>query len=303
MEKSDILNLVFLCLINISFMVAGIFLNSVVIISLWKLRRLRKQLGYFMILVLSSFDLAVVSITHPLSIASTIYYSLQDVNEMLEHARAAVFLILCGLSTYTLFILNVERFLALTCPYFHQRSVTKPKLVCFQALMTILIIGVSPLLYFNTQTVIAVNIIIAIYMSLLLFLFVCANCKMLSIAKSKRGNESVAPSFATSVNNNRKTRVKNLKSISTCYLAVGCFLVCSCPYIMFSVLRFTSGAPPLDREVRLFNIWTCTFVSINSTLNCLIFFWRNSILRREGMKIVNAFRSHIINQVVIMIYL
>jgi hypothetical protein len=23
-------------------------------------------------------------------------------------------------------------------------------------------------------------------------------------------------------------------------------------------------------------------------LNCVIFFWRNSILRREGMKIINA---------------
>ena len=193
-----------------------------------------------------------------------------------------------------LLTLNVERFLALTFPYFHQRSVTKIKLVCFQAFTTILIVGVSSLISVNTETDIAVNVIIAIYMSLLLFLFVYANCKMYTIAKSKRGDERVAPSFATSVNNNWKTRAINLKSISTCSLAIGCFFVCFCPYIIFSVYRFT-GAAQFARQVLLYNIWTSTFVSINSTLNCVIFFWRNSILRREGMKIMNAFRAHDIN--------
>jgi hypothetical protein len=67
MQKSDIFSVVFLCIINIIFMVAGIFLNSVVIISLWKTSQLRKKdlVCYFMILVLSCFDLAVVTITHP----------------------------------------------------------------------------------------------------------------------------------------------------------------------------------------------------------------------------------------------
>ena len=277
-------------------MVAGIFLNSVVIISLWRSRQLRKQVCYFMILVLSCFDLAVVSITHPFLIASIIYYSLQEVNEMLEDARVTISFILCGLSLSTLFMLNVERFLAITCPYFHQRSVTKTNLVCFQAFLTILVVGVSSSASINTQTIIAVNIISVLYMSLLLFLFVYANCKMYTIAKSKRRDKRVAPSCATSMNNNRKTRVKNLKSIATCSLAVGCFFViCSCPYIIYSVLRFTSEVPPYERQVLLFNIWSNTFVSINSTLNCVMFFWRNSILRREGMKIINAFLTHIIN--------
>ena len=256
------------------------------IISLWRSRQLRKKLCYFMILVLSCFDLAVVSITHPFLFASTVCYSVQDGNEMLENARVTLSLILCGLSLSGIFMLNIERFLAITCPYFHPRSVTKIKLVCFQALMNILIVGVSSLMYFNTQAVIAVNIIIAICMSLLLFLFVFANCKMFTIAKSKRSDERVAPSFATSVNNNGKTRAINLKSISTCSLAVGCFFVCSCPRIIYSALRFTSGTPPYDRQVWLFDIWSSTFLSINSALNCLIFFWRNSILRREGMKIL-----------------
>jgi hypothetical protein len=46
-----------------------------------------------------------------------------------------------------------------------------------------------------------------------------------------------------------------------------------------------SNKPFHDRQVLLFNIWSVTFLCMNSTFNCLIFFWRNSILRREGMKI------------------
>ena len=119
MEKGDIVNVVFLCIINILFMLAGIFLNSVVIISLWRSRQLGKQLCYFMILVLSCFDLAAVSINHPFLVASTICYSFDDDNEMREDASVTLSLILSGLSLSGLFMLNVERFLAITCPFFH----------------------------------------------------------------------------------------------------------------------------------------------------------------------------------------
>ena len=86
------LNVVLLCIINIIFMVAGIFLNSVVIISLWRSRQLRKKLCYFMILVLSCFDLAVVTIIHPLLITSTIY-SFEEIDGVREHARVLFYVV------------------------------------------------------------------------------------------------------------------------------------------------------------------------------------------------------------------
>ena len=49
-------------------MVAGIILNSVVIISLLRSSQLRKKLCYFTILVLSCGDLAEVTIVQPLLI-------------------------------------------------------------------------------------------------------------------------------------------------------------------------------------------------------------------------------------------
>ena len=64
MDLGTLINTALLCLFNVAFMVAGIFLNSVVLVSLWRSSQLRKKLCYFMILVLSCFDLAVVAIMH-----------------------------------------------------------------------------------------------------------------------------------------------------------------------------------------------------------------------------------------------
>ena len=274
-------------------MIAGIFLNSVVIISLWRSSQLRNKLCYFMILVLSCFDLAVVTITHPLSIASTIYSS-QGELKILQATKKSVFFVVYGCSLLALFTLNVERFLALTCPFFHQASVTKTRLLCFQAFWTVIIIVPSQLVFFIISDTIA-DIYATVIVLFVLFLFIYSNYKMFKIAKSKRDDERVVSTTATSTDENRKTRILNLRSISTCSLAVGCFFCCFCPYIIYANLHLASETLLSEREFLLFDLWSSTFGSLNSTFNCVIFFWRNSILRREGMKILNAFRRHVTN--------
>jgi lipid-A-disaccharide synthase-like uncharacterized protein len=219
-------------------MVAEIFLNSVVIISLWRSSQLRKKLCYFMILVLSCSDLAVVTITHPFLIVSTIYFAQEEINEILHEActKESINFILHGCSLIVLFTLNVERFLAVTCPFFHQASVTKTRLLCFQAFWTVIVIGLSPLVYFNLETI--VDTFACVSISSLLFLFIYSNYKIRIIAKSKRADERVAPT--TGMDENRKTRILNLKSFSTCSLAVGCFFCYFCPYIIYAALRLAS---------------------------------------------------------------
>ena len=295
MQNSDIFSVVFLCIINIIFIVAGIFLNSVVIISLWRSSQLRKKLCYFMILVLSCFDLAVLIITHPLLIVSTIYFSQGEINEVREDTRKSISFVVCGSAMFALITLNVERFLALTCPFSHQASVTKTRLLCFQAFWTVVTVGLSPLVYLNLDPIVEVYATVTLLS--LLFLFLYAKYKIFKIAKSKREDERDVPTTATtSMDENIKTRILNLKSInSTCSLAVGCFFCCVCPVIIYSALRLASPSALSDRQFLLFFLWSSTFTSLNSTFNCVIFFWRNSILHREGMKIVNAFRRRFTN--------
>jgi hypothetical protein len=239
MQKSDIFSVVFLCIINIVFMVAGIFLNSVVIISLWRSSQLRKKLCYFMIFVLSCFDLAVVTITHPLLIMSTISVPLGEINEICERTRISIYFVVCNSSMFALFTLNVKRFLALTCPFFHQASVTKTRFLYFQAFLTVIIVGLSPLVYFYSDTF-GNRLSTVIVLSLLFFFIYSCNYKTFKIAKSKREDESDVPSAATSMDGNRKKRIFNLKNISICSLSTSCFYFCSCPEIIHSVLRLAS---------------------------------------------------------------
>ena len=274
-------------------MVAGIFLNSVVIISLWRSSQLRNKLCYFMILVLSCFDLAVVTITHPFLIVSTIYFSLGEINVIRENTRKSTSFVVCGSSLFALFTLNVERFLALVCPFFHQASVTKRRLLYFQAFLTVITVGLSPLIYFNSEII--TDIFSTVIVLSLLFMFIYANYKLFIIAKSKRVDERAVRTTATSKDENWKKRILNLKSISTCHLAIGCFFFCSCPYIIYASLRLASETLFSERQFLLFNLWSGTFACLNSTFNCVIFFWRNSVLRREGVKIVNAFRWYFTN--------
>ncbi len=286
MDANTFIQAVFLCLLNVSFMVVGIFLNAVVIISLWRWSQLRNKLGYFMIFVLSCFDLAVVAVIHPSLILATILWTVQ--NDEGRIARTHVSVLLTGFSLISLLTLNFERFLALTYPFFHQTAVTKRRLVLFQAFWMIVIVSLSPMLYMDRK--IYLNIVVAVFFSFLLFAFIFLNYKMFILAKSKRNDARVAPA-AMSPHQQRKKNRLNLKNVSTCSLAVGCFLICSFPKIIYSSLRSTSDTPRQERNIWLFGLWSNSLVAMNSTFNCLIFFWRNSILRREGIKILKRFQS------------
>ena len=291
MDLISIINVVFLCAINASFMIGGIFLNVVVIISLWRSSQLRKKLCYFTIFILSCFDLAVVVVTHPVFILSTIVWSMDIYLEEIRFTRVRTASFLGGFSMFALLTLNIERFPALTYPFFHQSSVTKKKLTILLVIFVIIEIALLPLFgYFQEKKF--DDIIITAFLIFILLIFIYINCKVFVIAKSKHKNKTGASSETSTPRQQEGNKRKiNFKNISTCFLAVGCFFICSTPQLIYCIWRLTSDTSLNDRHVILFNIWSNTFVSMNSTFNCVIFFWRNSILRREGMKILKRFRS------------
>ena len=290
MNLGTSLMVVFLCLLNVSFMIAGIFLNSVVIISFWRSSQLRKKLCYFMILVLSCFDLAVVIITHPLLICSTISVFLFQVNPTLEQTRFYVSSALQNVSVLALLTLNIERYLALKFPFFHQTSVTKKRMIFLLcSLLTCFIILIAlPRIIKRTL----IYRFIMAYFSMILLIFVYLNYETFIIAKSKRSNEIVA--IRPDDQEERKPKF-SYETFSSCSLVVASFFVCSCPSIALSVLSQTSLKTQsfYDKGNTGLYIWASTFLSINSTFNCLIFFWKNSTLRREGTGIMKHMKCKI----------
>ena len=288
MHLNTFINALFLFVLNVFFMAAGILLNAVVVISLWRSSQLRKKLCYFMILVLSIFDLAVVTITHPVLILWTVLWSMETFYEEIKITWEYISILLGTFSLFALLTLNMERYLALNYPFFHQTAITKGRIMLFLALLMIVVITLSPLFYFYGKTI--GNILIAVALLLVLFMLIYLNYKMFTIVKAKREVDGIRPSCATtSSRKQRQKRKLDFKSISTCSLAVACFFICAFPQIIYSAKRVASEIREHDKDVLLFNIWSNTFIAMNSTFNCVIFFWRNSILRREGTKIAKCF--------------
>ena len=282
MHPTTIANLFFLCTVNTAFMIAGIFLNSVVIISLWRSSQLRRKLCYFTIFVLSCFDLSLVIINHPLVMTSAIViFAFGDYNKSFLNVTDSIIMLCFSFAVSALLTLTTERFLALTYPFFHARMVTKKRLIYFLTLPNFLGI-VATTMTFDDNTSRDMSLIIATTFSLLLLIYL--NFRTLMIAKSKRRNETIAP--ASDHEQVKRTRF-NLKKMSTCSLTVVCFFACFFPAIVYR-LNLVSLT---RKNEKTFLSWAMTAGCANSTFNCLILFWRNTVLRREGMKIIKNMQS------------
>jgi hypothetical protein len=282
MDSTVLVNVVFLCLVNFLFMIAGIFINSVVIITFKRCRQLRKKLCYFTILLLSCIDLAAAIFSHLMRILLAISLSTGTYHKFINWVYV-ISINLIAFSVSALLVMSVERFLALKYPFFHHTAVTKRRLLLFLAFLMFITVSVSPLLYIRGGKFGNYFLIPSILFSL--FLFVYLNYNIFVIARSKR---KVDDNISASSHPERRAWKLNLKHISTCSLAVGCFLTFYFPEIVFSVLRSTNALPN-ERFALLFGSWLHTIATINSTFNCLIFFWRHSILRREGRKTVKHY--------------
>jgi hypothetical protein len=121
-----------------------------------------------------------------------------------------------------------------------------------------------------------------IYMAITFTPFVFVNYKLFKISRKIRRNKAVSPEERTTI---------NLKNINTCLLAVGCLAILSIPSTFYVAFGFASKS--VTSSVRLSYVWSGTLYTINSTFNSLIFFWKNKVLRIEGLKILKTLKDRL----------
>ena len=286
MELYRLINLIFLCIINGSFTIVGALLNSIVIICLWKSAQLRKGTSNFMILLLSFFDLLVIITGHPAVILSAVswssgnntltHWSTKPTNRGYRLVEVAILVSNCTkhLSLPALLAVTIDRYIAITRPFFHQIYVTKRRLLALSFVMQLLMVAVGMFRFFKDFK--------AIYYGGLLFL---AGTEMIAVAtmnyKMWRIAASVKHQRRTS-----KTQLKHLKKNFTCLLAVACFFISLTPLLVYAILRAASSGVLSEDTLLLLRLWGNTSLNTSSTWNCLIFFWRNEILCNSGKKLL-----------------
>ncbi len=185
------------------------------------------------------------------------------------------------ISLVALLVMSIDRYLGTYYPIFHRTSVTKGKLLTLLAILSILhlllvLLSVNNFVI-SSQTHVLISFII--FFPTMIFI----NYKLFIIARKSRRNNGISREM-------KKTL--SLKNISSCVLAAACILVLSIPWSVYIGLGVNSKktTTTLSDSVNLALLWGRTFLSMNSTCNCLIFYWKNKILRTEGMKLIKGMR-------------
>ena len=273
MELLYFINLIFIFVLNVLFFFSGICLNSLVIISFWRSVQLRKKLCYFMIMVLSCCDLLVVLSHSPLTVATVLWLTENfDVfpTWIVVGSDLSCFSGCCSL--VALVVLSLDRYLATYYPILHRTSVTKRRLLTL-LLTFIVLAGFFVVISVNNWLIshqLANLILMSVFIPPMLFqLFLI----------SRRGRRPTP---------GKMKRGFSLKSTSSCLLAVACFLIFTIPVFVYSGLGKISKETDKNHRVRLADFWAFTMLIMNATFNCLIFYWKNKVLRAEGMKVVKS---------------
>ena len=277
MELSYFINLIYIVALNVFFFFAGICLNSFVVITFWRTAQLRKKLCYFMIMVLSCCDFFAVLTNHPLmAVVAMFWLTGNDCPSWVQLSSNLAGYSL-GFSLLALLVMNFERYMAIYYPFFHHTSVKKRRLLILLGILSFVQIAL---------TLMSVTNFISLKLHALIFLIVVGppmvfiNYKLFIIARKCRRNNGILPEVKKSF---------SFKNISSCLLAVACFVVLQIPTIIYAGLGMApKETPMLSAKVKLALLWAKTYVTMNSTFNCLIFYWKNKILRKEGIKLMKG---------------
>ena len=280
MEPEYFINLIFIFVLNVFFFFSGVCLNSVVVISFWRSVQLRKKLCYFMIMVLSCCDLLGVLTNTPLT--AVIAMSCLTENPSLTWLRilgnfTTVFF---AFSLLALLVMNFDRYLATSYPLFHHTSVTKGRL--FNLFSILVIIELTLKAMSTNNVVISHQIHILILFILLTPSMLFINYKLFLIVRKNRRKNRKSP---------EKRKTFSLTKISSCLLVVACYVVLSIPALVYFGIKVNSEDTTLAfGDAKLAGMWVETIASINATLNCLIFYWKNKVLRTEGWKVLKSIK-------------
>ena len=176
--------------------------------------------------------------------------------------------------------MNFDRYLATSYPFFHRTSVTKGRLLTLLAILIIVevILGVISVDDFIIPKKVHGVIFFLFFIPAMLFV----NCTLFLVVRKSRRNKIIALQMKKSF---------SLKNISSCLLVVACVVVLSIPMGVYFGLTINSPETTFTLDnANLAAFWAKTMALMNGTFNCLIFYWKNKVLRTEGVKVLKSMK-------------
>ena len=267
------------CTVISILIIPTILLNGISVLTIMKCSQLKEKIAYFLIMVQSLADLAVGFISIPFMSYTCITDALGTADCFTQLVVVNVMPLPILISLITLTAMTVERYMSVIHPVKHRNLVTKRRLTVF-VVCGCLFITVCNVLLSVLQSQL-IGGFVSIYTSLFLLLTIFVYTKIYFALKRLKHPGNVGDN-GTQNNQNRLNFVKKLKLAKTCFLVVACFLLCFLAAIVILLFQ-----PYVERSgYSVLKIWAGTAMTLNSSLNSVIFFWTRPLLRNEAFKVL-----------------
>ena len=269
------------CLIlNIIQTLLIISLNYLAIHAFCKSAQLKRKATLFVVMLLSTNDLAIGIIAEPLFLLLLSREIFATENCLYLLLNVTTLNILLAISMTTFLVLNFEIYLSIIHPIFHQTKISKKRVLYLLLLLWFLIVARTYFVvrHLNQKTS---QFIATFLISLAMLAMVYMHTRIFAaIRKRRRFKVGASPSTPK----HGKTFLSGVRDAKSCLLVLVSTVCC---YLLAAIdngigTRSTHMGIVLSR-------WSTTFVLSASVLNSLVFYWRNNLLRKEAIRILRTF--------------
>ena len=285
----DFLIHVIACAVNAILTMAIVFLNSMSVVAYWRSSKLKEKVSYFLIMVLSLVDLGVGTICTPLFTLLLASQITGNTSCRLVFVNRKTTVLVIGLSVATLSAINIETYMNIVHPFVHRRKVTRKRLLIPVILLWIYCIIIVSLSFFEKQAAISLYIayvlhfpVLTVYVYAKIFFTMKRSRSLLTAptGNTPTSNDKVLVRGCSELSSKRRF-LQDIKLLKSCFLVIICFLLCFLPLSVLLAANI-NGFNGL-----VFQTWGTTILMMNSSLNSVILFFRNRMLRNEAKWILN----------------
>ena len=276
-----------LFLFSLLLIMSTILLNSTTIITYWKSTRLKEKTTNFMIMALSVNDLAV-GLSSNIMYLITVWkeYSSGTTQCYIYAFQFCTQAIMSGCSLVTLVVMSFERYAAICHPFYHRTKVTKKLLMKCLLLLWIQVVFFT-IMAAQFFAVFFRVILSGIALYVLLLFFIYARIFHAYRKSSARVQQQICCQTSQQPRLDYRGRT-NKKLAKSCLIVVLSFTSCYLPLVLVEFVdKCVVDIRP--KPVFVLTYWSMALILLNSSVNSIVFFWRNKVLREEAIAIIKTF--------------
>ena len=279
------------CLVSTLGFMTAVLCNTLFILAFARTRELRTYANLFLV-SLSCTDLLVGSIVEPLYIArqALALSGTDDCGVWVAYLTMALFC--TGASFLNLTLISCERYVAIFSPLNYMYLVTKPRVLSIIGGVWLVWVTLTCVRFAGIPNRIVYLICFAVIGScyaitafVYFFIFREARRHHRRIVSEQQNYDPFAPSVA-----------RETKLAKTMAYIFGALLICYTPGMIILLIRTIKGDTP--QLLYSFYPWAENLIFLNSSLNPMIYCWRNREIRRAVFRVINPLTSQICHRTI-----